>query len=147
MVVYYRGRCARITHEVFVVHCPTYQQFALEELAHLRVIEQEADSPTINAVRTGSTSVAGAVATALAAGPLFGAQVYDSPVMMVGLLSALLLSLTARGACWRLAQVRQLLVATYRGRWITLFQSTDEREFGQVRRALVRALQHLEDTR
>lgn len=147
MVVYYRGLCALITHEVFVVHCPTHQQFALRDLTHLRVIEQEADPPAVNAIRTGSTSVAGAVAIALGAGPVLGTQVYESPLMTLGLLAVLVLAIAVTGACWRPRTARYALVAAYRGRWVTLFRSTDEREFGQVKRALIRALQHLEDTR
>ncbi|NUT37162.1 MAG: hypothetical protein HOV79_29245 [Hamadaea sp.] len=38
------------------------------------------------------------------------------------------------------------LRAVYHGRPTTLFRSTDQRVFGQVRRALVRALEHNSDT-
>lgn len=148
MVILYRGHCVRITHEVFELRCPAYRAYELRGLLHVRVVEQTADPPPILRVAsTGSTSAAGATAVVAVLGWTEGWQAIESPVGILVVLVLLVASATTRWACWRTLPVEQELVADYQGRPVTLYRSTDHLVFGQVRRGLLRALQHRNDTR
>jgi hypothetical protein len=48
---------------------------------------------------------------------------------------------------WRLHSRPRTIWAFHRGQLVCLFTTHDRREFGQVRRALLRALEWIEDTR
>jgi hypothetical protein len=52
----------------------------------------------------------------------------------------------AAGARWWSNSQEQALVALYRGEHVTLYQNADPLQFGQVRRALMRAMERLDDT-
>jgi hypothetical protein len=147
MVVYYRGPYVRVTHELFEVLRPAYQAFVLRDLADLRVVEAEADRAAVAPLRSGSTGMAGAAAVVVALRWTHDRPVFDSPVLAVGLLVILLLSLAVLGTCWRMRRFQYELVAVYRDRVVTLFRTFDAREFGQVTRAVIRAIQRIDDTR
>jgi hypothetical protein len=147
VVTYYRGTRAHITHERFEVRHPTKRVFFLSELTRPRIVEEVTDPPALTAVRSGSTGMAGVAAVVVALDRAHDGAVFDSPLLAVGLLAVLLVSMLVIGACWRLRPFRYELVAVYRGRPVTLFRSADLREFGQVTRALARAIQQSEDTR
>jgi len=42
MSVYYLGRDARITHEVFESRCPQYQCFLIRDLEYVHTVQEEA---------------------------------------------------------------------------------------------------------
>jgi len=147
MVVFYRGPCVRITHEVFETWCPTYRSFALRALRGLSVVEHTATGPTaVRPVRTLSTSVAGAVAVAAGLGWAGGWQVFDQPLVAVTTVALLAAALLIATACWRIRPLAWELVGVYRGRPVRLFRTTDARTMGEVRRGLIRALDWLDDT-
>jgi hypothetical protein len=144
MTILYRGRCVRITHEVMEVWCPTYQRYTIHDLRELRaVIVPVAPSAAVVAARTCSSGVAGALALIAALGWVGGWPALESPV--AALVSAVLLVASAvlSGACWRFQQVEWEVVAHHWGRPVRLYRTSDAREFGQVQRALVRALERL----
>lgn len=148
MTIFYRGDGVRITHRVFEVWRPVFRSFALWDLTGVRSVERAVDPPAlVSSVRHGSTGIAGATAVVAAIGWTEGWQAAESPVVAVALLSLLAVSVAVSGACWRITAVEQELVAAYRGAPVSLYRSTDTRAFGQVRRALIRALEQLDDAR
>lgn len=148
MVVFYRGPCSRITHEVFETWCPTYRRFLLNDLRNPCVAEQPVDPPAaVATIRTVSTAMAGATAATVALGWTEGWHVLESPAVAVVVLAMLIASVIVSGVCWRVRPVQWELAATYRGGAVTLFHSTDASEFEQVRRGLLRALDQLDETR
>lgn len=138
MTIFYRGPCVRITHEVIEVRCPIQQSFALRDLSHVRVAERSTEPAMLGMVRTGSTGVAGATAVAAGVGwPAFA----SSPALALATLGILAVSIAVSGACWRVRRTQQELVAICDGRPVLLYRSPDARTFGQVTRALLRALE------
>jgi hypothetical protein len=148
MTIFYRGPCVRITHKVFETRCPAYRCFLLDGLEQVRVVEWTIEPPAaIHSARIGSTSVAGATAVACALGQVEGWQALDSPVATFAMVAMLLASVAVSGACWRIGTVERELAAVYRGERVSLHRSGDQQEFAQVKRALLRALEQLADTR
>jgi hypothetical protein len=146
MTVFYRGPCALITHKVFETRCPVYQSFDLCDLYLVQVVERTAQPPaTVSSARVGSTGVAGATAVALALGWTEGWPTFDQPVVGLATLALLVVSVAVSGACWRVRPVQLELAAIYHDRPVSLFQTTNELTFGQVKRALLRALESLGD--
>jgi hypothetical protein len=143
MTVFYRGPGVRITHARFEVWSPTYRWFAIRDLRQVQVVERLVDPAPVGPVRAGSTGVAGAAAVAVAV----GSQTTAPPALALALLALLAGSVAVSGACWRVRRVRQELVAVHRGRLVRLYRGTDPRTFGQVRRALTRALEQAGDGR
>jgi hypothetical protein len=147
VTIFYRGPCVHITHKVFEVRCPTVRTYLIAELRHIHVVVRTAVTPvTVSSARVGSTGVAGAVAVAIAVGHADGWEAFGSPVMMLGMVLLMIVSAAVSGACWWINPVREELVAEYRGELVTLFHSADPEVFGQVRRALMRAVERLDDT-
>jgi hypothetical protein len=147
MTIFYRGPGIRITHEVFEIRGPIQRSYAIRDLAHPYVLERAGDPPPlVGSLRTGSTGVAGATAVAAALGWAADWQVLASPLTTLALLALLLISIVVSGACWRVHTVEQELVAVHHGQPVSLLRTTDARTFGQVRRALLRALELSGDT-
>lgn len=147
MTIFYRGPCVQITHEVFETRCPVYQSFYLGDLWWVRVIEREAEPPAaVSSAKIGSTSVAGATAVIVALGWTQGWAAFDQPVVGLGTIVLLVVSVAVSGACLRVRPVELELAAVYRDQPVCLFRSTDGQTFGQVRRALLRALEQFGDT-
>ncbi len=153
MTVFYEGPRARITHKVFEAHFPRYRSFVISEIRHLYVAERPAagSSATDDRAlsRNGSAGAAVGIAmVALIAWPILHAAPI-SPVVRAGLAATLVVAVVCAVAFaaylwlrpWRVHE----LWAVYQGRMTCLFETTDERVFGQVRRALVRAVEQLED--
>jgi hypothetical protein len=147
MTIFYRGPCVRITHKVFETRCPIHRSFPLASLRRVRVVERVTDSQTLTSARVSSTGAAGAVAVAIVLGRTEGWEAFDSPITMLGMVLLLIVSVAVSGACWWVDSAELALVALYRGQPVILYASTDPQEFGQVRRALMRALQQLDDAR
>lgn len=136
MVVYYRGPTAKITDRVIETWCPDYQRFAIAELWEVRVgrtgpgpLDMRSTGVAIGLLAAGAVS--------LACLPVSGGCV--------------LMTAMAGGAgvaginAVRLRRVSYVIVAQQQGRDTCVYRSTDERVFGQVRRALARALEAYED--
>ncbi|HET8661194.1 MAG TPA: DUF6232 family protein [Micromonosporaceae bacterium] len=141
MTLFYIGPRACITHEVFQVRWPSYRSFAIRELTNVHVVRDWTDPVTVGAhqIRVASTWLAGtaAVATAL------GWSVLHSPTVSILAFMILAVSLVVSGVCWRVRTVPYVLQATYRGELVRLCSIPDARTFGQVKRALVRALEQV----
>ncbi len=133
MTIYYRGRDAHITHDVFEVRWPQPYRYLIRDLRDVQVVR---GGP--GRVAIGGASVAGAASVAIAASwPLL-----NTPVAWAAALVALATPCVVGGACWRLARPVYELRATYRQLPVQLFASQDPQAFGQVRRALLRAIEH-----
>lgn len=146
MTIFYRGHCVRITHKVIEVWCPTHQRFAISELRWLYVIAHPVPPPaTVSAVRNGSTSVAGTTAVIAALAWAEGWPALASPVPALTIAALLVVSGFGSIACWWVRPIERQLVAHYRGQLVCLYRSRDPREFGQVQRALVRAIERASD--
>jgi len=147
MTVFYRGTAAHITHEVFEARCPHHRRFMIRDIRHVYLARRASGSAASDRaqLRAGSAGVAGVAAVVAAVGWPVLAATQMPPIAIAGLATTLILiaasSLTF-AACVRVppALVHELW-AVYRGRMICLFDTTDERTFGQVRRALTRAIE------
>jgi hypothetical protein len=136
MSVFYRGPRALITHEVIEVPHPQWRRFAIKDLAAVHIVQH---GPDVNVARRRAFGLA-ALGSIFVTVPAIG---HSSPIVAVAVMIG---SLTYAGACLRSASgVAWSLVAAYRGRTLVLFQSSSQREFDQVCRALLRALELHQD--
>ena len=145
MVLYYRGPEARITHEVFELIQPTRQLFVIRELEYVhKVREAVVDQVTGSTpVRVCSTGMAG---LSVAFGALDWPNL-DHPSLALGAFVACGASTLVSVASWRIRSRPLELRAVHRGRLVCLYRTTNRRTFGQVSRALLRVLEHNDDTR
>lgn len=151
MTVFYQGPCARVTHEVFETRSPHHRRFMIRDIRHLYLASRARDPNESDRaqIRTGSAGVASVAAVAAAVGwPALSATSMPS-IATAGLATALIVvaaSALTFAACLRAPSARvHELWAVYQGRMVCLFNTTDERTFGQVRRALVRAIEQIQD--
>jgi hypothetical protein len=135
MPVFYRGPRALITHEVIEVPYVTRRRFAIKDLGAVYIVEH----PSARSARQRLYGVT-ALGSIFVTVPVVGQM---SPVLAVFIMIG---SLTYAGACLRIAGAQWQLVAVDRGVIMVLFQSTDQREFDEVSRGLVRALEHHRDS-
>jgi hypothetical protein len=139
MTTFYRGPYARITHKVFEVYRQDGRLFVIRDLKRVFVVPGGTGHQ--GAVRICSGGISGAAAVIVA----LGRTVNVWPVIVLAAV-ALFASGVALGASTSTRARPHQLWGSYRGRLTCLFESTDERTFGQVRRALLRALQSRDDT-
>jgi Family of unknown function (DUF6232) len=137
MVVYYRGPDAKITDRAIETWCPDYQHFAIAELREVRVAE----------LPPGPVDVR---STGLALGLLAAGAVSLACLPAAGGCLAMT-ALTAGAGVAGLNAVRlrraEYLITTRRGDGtVCVYRTTDERVFGQVKRALARALEGYRDS-
>jgi hypothetical protein len=151
MTVFYQGPCAYVTHEVFETHCPYVRRFMIRDIRHPYSVRRPArpTTPDRTQLRAGSAGAAGAAALAAAAGwPVLNAMSMP-PIATAGLAVTGVLVVVAAMAlvAWMRVQPARVyeLWAVYRGQMTCLFDTTDAREFGQVKRALVRAIEQRPD--
>jgi hypothetical protein len=145
MTDFYRGPGARITDELFVTRSPFYQAFAVSGLSKVYVTEGQARgvAAAVAPLRVGSAAVAAVAASvAVAAWPVF-----HNPAMSLASLAVLGTSLIVALVCWRARARPQQLWGIYQGQLVCLYQSTDRLAFGQVRRALLRVFEQIDDMR
>jgi hypothetical protein len=132
MRIYYRGPDAIVTSELFVRCGSPPGRFAISDLHQVCI------SPGADEVARPAVIVFAAAAALVAA-----AAVSAAGGVLVAL--AVLVTASAAGATAALLRRRKPrrleLRATYRGRELTLYSSSDERVFNQVSRALRRALE------
>jgi Family of unknown function (DUF6232) len=148
MTVFYRGPCAHITHEVFESRCPYHRRYMIRDIRQIYLARRARDAAYSDR-RVSSAGMAGVAAVAVAlGGPALGAASMP-PAAAAGLVTLLVLvvlSSIALAACLRVQPGRVYeLWAFYRGELTCLFRTADERVFGQVKRALVRAIEQLDD--
>ncbi len=136
MTIYYQGRRAIITDRTLSTQRPHSGRYQIDELGDVRVVRGEL--PPVRALT-------GHLAGAAAVGAAIGWPLLQSPVgRLLAAVFALVPALIA-AACWRLTPRCYELRAWYRGYEVTLFESSDHIEFGQVQRALQRALERRDD--
>jgi hypothetical protein len=134
MVTYYRGPTVRVTHEVFEVWSPRPQRYAIADLRDVHVVRGRPDPLAL-----ASAAATGVVLAGVAASWPF---LHSAGAWLVA--TALIAVPAAMGgACWRINPPEWALRATYRSYQVELFRCPDARVFGQVRRALMRALEEV----
>jgi Family of unknown function (DUF6232) len=151
MTIFYRGPCAYVTHEVFEVHYPYHRRFLIRDIRHPFLVLRPTDpGPPDRSVqvRARSASVAGTAAVAATLGWPAVTAAAMPPIATAGLVVGVVVvvSSVAFTAFRRIQPVRVYeLWAVYHGQMTCLFDTTDKRVIGQVRRALVRAIERIED--
>jgi hypothetical protein len=137
MPVFYRGRRALITQDVFEVEYVGRLQYAIRDLRGVCIVQHDSESGP--AARVMGLS-------ALVAAFLFVPVVGPASRLLAGLAVGVFL---IGGAVHvrRRSAVRWELVATYEGVPMVLFVSEDQTEFDQVCRGLTRALERQHDAR
>jgi hypothetical protein len=138
MCVYYLGRTARVTDSRIESACPAYQSFPIRDLTYVHSVRQVAIVAMAASTPVQVCSVGGSglgILVALAGWPLL-----DRPMVTVAgaVVLALMLALAIVSA--RARRVPLEIRAIYRGRLVCLFRTTDQLVLGQVRRALLRAM-------
>jgi hypothetical protein len=129
---YYEGPYAVVTSDVFRVRCPYHHEFAVTELRDVGVVRGGLDSLSV-----GTTCLAGGSLVVFTASWPF----IHTPVGWLGAVVFATTPWVVSVSCWRLRRPEQELWATYRHQRVQLFTCRNERVFGQVRRALLRALE------
>ncbi len=133
MVTFYRGPTVLITHEVFQSGLPDPQRFRVSDL---REVSSHGRKPE----RMNTRSV-GATGAAVAVMSVVWPFVRATPAGFGVLLLLLAVPSLIGAACLHRGQPIWELRAVYRGRPVILYATTDARAFGQIRRALIRALE------
>jgi len=130
MRVYYRSTDVVITDEVFAIRNPVDMRFRLERVRGAHIVN---DDPPARVISAGC--IVGIPALAVVA----GSQLHSFWAWTVALTVAVLASTVIAVRRTRSPRTSELR-ATYGELDVTLFRSTDPVVFGQVRRALSRAL-------
>lgn len=145
MAVLYRGPLARITHEVFEATSPPRHAYPIVELTYVHAVKPTTADATVGStpVRVCSTALTGAAGIVAVAGP----SVLDSPPATVVAIVVLVLAAVLAIHSWRLHRRPREIWAVHNGQLVCLIQTRDQRTFGQIRRALLRALEWIDDTR
>lgn len=134
MTIYYRGPCAYITRDLIEVWTPQHAIYPISELHAVYVVHGSQG-------RRGTAGVLPVLAV-LAAVLL---PVAGAPTGLLAIVLMLGAAATVTVACLREPPHPYELTATHQGRRVALFQCPDERTFGQVKRALARAMeQHVD---
>ncbi|WP_250029153.1 DUF6232 family protein [Paractinoplanes maris] len=131
---YYRGPDAVVTDELFIWLGVPVKSFAVHDLHHVgeaRVAAQPASPRVVLAVAAGTVAAIGAVWT----------LVSPPTAYAIGLIAVLVpLAFTVPSMVHRVRGWE--LHATYRGSVVVLYACADERQFGQVKRALRRSIEN-----
>jgi hypothetical protein len=140
-MIFYRGSRALITHEVFVGGCRGDREYRIRKLRQIEAIRRSGPPTAVDSVRHGSAGIAGAAALGVVA----SASAMHSWTALLALLGLMAVSSVVSGACWRARSYQYELRAVYGDRPVTLYRTTDATEFGQLKRALTRALELVTD--
>lgn len=132
MVVFYRGHTLLITNDVVEVWWPRYQRFSVKDLSEVYVFRDVADPVVARGI--GASAV---MFIATAASWQF---MQSLAVVLIGVLVVLAPGVVG-AACIRTRRRPWELRATHRGVDVQLYSSRDSLTFGQVKRALVRAME------
>jgi hypothetical protein len=132
MVVFYRGHTLLITNELVEAWWPKYQRFSVKDLTDVYVFRDVADPVVARGI--------GASAVMLVATAASWQFTQSIAVLLIGALIVLAPGVVG-AACIRTRRRPWELRATYRGIDVQLYSSRDSLTFGQVKRALVRAME------
>jgi hypothetical protein len=132
MPTYYPGPDVRITDEAFTVLGDRPIRFRIRDLVDPYVIRGDRHPA---AVVTGRFAVGTAVAGTVSWG------MHDSLVLHAAMVVAIAIPLLVTGACLRVAPRTYQLWAGHGSTAVCLYSTTHPARFGQVRRALVRAVE------
>jgi hypothetical protein len=132
MRVYYRGRDATVTSELFVGRVTSAKSYVIRDLRNVGIAcdQSSARARPLFAATAGSAGLVGAVA-ALATGHLY-TLILLTAATILGVAGTLL---------WPRPPVTWELRASYRGRPVRLYTSADVTVFNQVSRALRRSIE------
>jgi len=132
MAEFYRGHTLSITSDAMEMWWPRHERFSIEDLRDVYVFRDVASSVVVRGIGASAVML---VATAVSW------QLLRSPaVALIGVLVVLAPAVIG-GACMRTQRPPWELRAVYQGRDVHLFSSRDQITFGQVKRALVRAIE------
>jgi hypothetical protein len=135
--LYYAGTDARITTHVFESYQPVHQSFAIVELEKVHTPRDRRWPDTMRGpVRFGSTAMAGLLSTAAIVDHELATHVLPSALLVGGAL----ISAGVASASWSVRRRPHELRALYRGQLVCMYRTHDRLRFGQVTRALLRAL-------
>ena len=144
MTLYYEGRSARITHEVFEALRPCRRTFAVRELAYIHTVRDSiadiaADTTPLRVCTTGMAGLSAALAGA------------DWPIPTTPSVTVIVVgvgvSSFAGVATWSWRRRPWELRAVYRGELVCLFRTADRLVLGQVCRALLRVKERIDEGR
>jgi len=136
MVTYYQGHTIRVTHETIDVWWPDHRQFAIADLKEVHACRGDADPGAIRSMGAAALTVV-----------VFGGSwsvLHSVGLLVIGVLLAAI-AFGHGSATFRLYPTPLELHATYHGEEVRLWYTRDARMFGQVRRALVRAMEALDN--
>jgi hypothetical protein len=132
MPTYYPGPDVRITDTVFTVLGDRPIRFRVEDLVDPYVVRGSRHPAGVVTGRFAiGTAVAGTVSWPL----------HDSLLLHLAMLVVIAVPVLATGACLRVAPRTYQLRAVHRSMDVCLYSTTHPTRFGQVRRALVRAVE------
>jgi len=126
--LYYQSADAAVTDHWFVT---PNRRYVVAELEQVRITRGAYDPVAVSA--------AGAATAVVAVAAVSISQL--SPMAWAAMIGFALTAVTVAGVTWRLRPRPFEIWAEYRGVVVRLFQSTDEKTFGHVCRALIRALE------
>ncbi|MEV4624385.1 DUF6232 family protein [Asanoa sp. NPDC049573] len=132
MPTYYPGPDVRITDTVFTVLRDQPTRFDIRELADPYVVRGDRHPA---GVVTGRFAI-GTVAAGTVTWPM-----HDSLLLHLAVLVAIAIPALVTGACLRAAPRTYQLRAVHQSTDVCLYSTTHPARFGQVRRALVRAVE------
>src|SRR2546430_15514832 len=131
MTIFYRGRLARITNEVFEVSLPYPRYYAIRELHNVHVVRGSRDLLTI---------IMACLAAVLGVGLAVTLPFLHSSRAWLAALVVVVAPALVGGACWRLKPPQYELHATHPGRLGPLFPAPGAPTLRQVQRALIRGV-------
>ena len=138
MPIYYRGPELVITHEVIVLRGARSRVIPIRELRDLHIVRIGGTGPNV----APAPAAGGVLAVVVATWPMLRASTLWAFTCLVLGFAAVVAAVRRR----RAGEAYELR-GSVGGRGLTIFRSRDRQTFGQVVRALVRALESTEDFR
>jgi hypothetical protein len=132
MPTYYPGPDVRITDKAFTVLGDQPIRFRIKDLVDPYVVRGDRHPA---GVVTGRFAIGAVVAGTVSW------EMHDSVLLHAAVLVAIAIPVLATGACLRVAPRTYQLRAVHRSTDVCLYTSTHPVRFGQVRRALIRAVE------
>jgi hypothetical protein len=137
MPTFYNSSTVRITHRSMRVFDPEPAVYLIADLGPVWVVTP--DPPSV-LVRVSCSSGAVVVAVLVSVQQPDHSMAWVVATLLLGMLAPLLPARSRRSA-----PPAYVIVATCRGEWVCLYSTRDPIEFGQVRRALQRAVEWHDD--
>jgi len=132
MTIFYWGREVLITHDLFVLRGPAYQEFKIHELEQVHAVPGD-----LHPARVMMSHIAAGVFVVDAV----TWRMLDSTPAQVAAAVVLAACVIVSAACGLRAPRVHELRASYQGYLVRLYESPDRQAFGQVSIALIRALE------